>query len=69
MSPKEYFENKFLPFYRERTKKKQLEFAARELGVFIAKESDVRSIPEQIERIIAQLPAKERKHWSGVKKK
>lgn len=69
MSPKEYFENKFLPFYRERTEKKQLEFAAKELDVFMAKESDSRPISEQIERIIAKLPAKERKHWREFKKK
>lgn len=65
-SPEEYFETRFLPFYRERTAKKRLEFAAKELGFFVVKEGDRRPIPEQIESAIAKLPAKERKCWQNL---
>lgn len=63
MSPQQYFETKFLPFYNERMTKKRIEFASKELGVHFVKENDSRSIENQIERVISKLPAKERKQW------
>ncbi|MDE6435200.1 MAG: hypothetical protein K2L07_13330, partial [Lachnospiraceae bacterium] len=44
MSPQQYFETKFLPFYHERMAKKHIEFASKELGVHFVKENDSRSI-------------------------
>lgn len=63
MSPQQYFETKFLPFYQERIAKKRIEFESKELGINFVKENDSLSIVEQIERIISKLPAKERKQW------
>ena len=63
MSPQQYFETKFLPFYQERIAKKRIEFESKELGINFVKENDSLSIVEQIERVISKLPAKERKQW------
>lgn len=69
MSPQQYFETKFLPFYNERVAKKNIEFASKELGVHFVKENDRRSIVEQIESVISKLPAKERKRWQAMRNK
>lgn len=69
MSPQQYFETKFLPFYHERMTKKRIEFASKELGVHFVKDNDSRSIENQIERVISKLPAKERKQWQNRKDK
>lgn len=66
MSPKDYFETKFLPFYYVRMERKRTEYAAKELGVYFAKETDSRSIAEQINAIISKLPAKSRKQWQKL---
>ncbi len=63
MSPQQYFETKFLPFYHEQMEKKHIEFASKELGVHFVKENDSRSIGDKIETVISKLPAKERKLW------
>lgn len=51
MTPQQYFETKFLPFYQERIAKKHIEFASKELGINFIKENDSLSIVEQIERV------------------
>lgn len=66
MSPEDYFETKFLPYYRERTAKKRMEFAVKELGIYFIKETDNRPIAEQINAIIKKLPAKSRKLWQKM---
>ena len=69
MTPQQYVETKFLPFYRERIAKKNIEFASKELRFNFINENESRTIAKQIERVISKLPAKERKQWQKRKDK
>jgi len=69
MTPQQYFETKFLPFYRERIAKKNIEFVSKEFGIHFGNGNDSRSIAKQIESLISKLQAKERKRWQGRKDK
>lgn len=65
MSPQKYYETKFLPYYQARIVQKQKEFAIKELGVYYVKDNDIQAIATHIKKLIAKLPAKERKRWEG----
>lgn len=69
MSPQQYFETKFLPFYQERIAKKNIEFASKELKIYFDNGNDRSKIVKQIESVISKLPAKERKQWQERKDK
>lgn len=69
MTPQQYFETKFLPFYRERIAKKNIEFVSKEFGIHFGNGNDRSKIVKQIESVISKLPAKERKQWQERKDK
>lgn len=69
MSPPQYFETKFLPFYQERIAKKNIEFASKELRIYFDNGNDRSKIVKQIESVISKLPAKERKRWQARRNK